>query len=63
MMQWIQESGPIFQEFARQSNIQVPNYTPNMSRPANTGQGEEVHNIEEDDEDDESKEMDFEEDD
>ncbi|MBA0763468.1 hypothetical protein Gotri_012903 [Gossypium trilobum] len=30
MIQWMKDSGPIFQEFAKQNNINVPNYTPEM---------------------------------
>ncbi|MFQ6625977.1 hypothetical protein Gotur_005595 [Gossypium turneri] len=40
MIQWMQESGPIFQEFARQNNIQVPNYTLDMFGPKNLEQKE-----------------------
>ncbi|MBA0753536.1 hypothetical protein Gogos_020086 [Gossypium gossypioides] len=59
MILWMQESGPIFQEFARQNNIRVPNYTPDMFRPTNTEQQEEVHENEErgEDENDGSEEM------
>ncbi|MBA0722640.1 hypothetical protein Golax_003298 [Gossypium laxum] len=58
---WMQESGPIFQEFARQNNIRVPNYTPDMFGPTSTekdegefekgdrGEGEGGGEIEEDD--------------
>ncbi|MBA0614665.1 hypothetical protein Godav_014931 [Gossypium davidsonii] len=41
--QWMQESKPIFQEFARKNNIQVPNHTPDMFRPTHLEQEEEVH--------------------
>ncbi|MBA0730914.1 hypothetical protein Golax_025984, partial [Gossypium laxum] len=33
MIQWMQESGLIFQEFAKQNNIEVPNYTLDMFGP------------------------------
>ncbi|KAH1046747.1 hypothetical protein J1N35_037531, partial [Gossypium stocksii] len=35
MIKWMQESGPNFQEFAKQKTIRVPNYTPNMFGPTN----------------------------
>ncbi|MBA0711394.1 hypothetical protein Golax_010583 [Gossypium laxum] len=68
MIQWMQELGPIFQEFARQNNIQVSNYTPDMFGPIKMEQEEEVHESEKeedrkDEEEDGSEEMDFEEDD
>ncbi|MBA0708955.1 hypothetical protein Golax_024030 [Gossypium laxum] len=40
MIQWMQESGPIFQEFARQNNIWVANYTLDMFGPKNLEQKE-----------------------
>lgn len=30
MIHWIQELGPIFQEYARKNNMRVPNYSPDM---------------------------------
>ncbi|MBA0680014.1 hypothetical protein Goari_011746 [Gossypium aridum] len=58
-----EESRTIFQEFARQNNIRVPNYTPDMFGLTNMEQIEEGQDSKEDDEDDENEEMDFEEDD
>ncbi|MBA0608989.1 hypothetical protein Godav_021130 [Gossypium davidsonii] len=60
---WMQESGPIFQEFARQNSIWVPNHTPDMFGPTNIKQIEEVRNNKMDEQNDGSEEMDFEEDD
>ncbi|MBA0670514.1 hypothetical protein Goklo_025194 [Gossypium klotzschianum] len=62
--QWMQESEPIFQAFARQNNILVPGYTLDMFGPTNLEQEEEMHEREEegeDEKDDRSEEMDFEE--
>ncbi|MBA0824888.1 hypothetical protein Goarm_021525 [Gossypium armourianum] len=61
MIQWMQESRPILQEIARQNNIRVPSYTPDMFKPTNVEQEEEVHESEtegEDEENDGSEEMD-----
>ncbi|MFQ6658135.1 hypothetical protein Gotur_027528, partial [Gossypium turneri] len=58
MIQWMQESGPIFQEFARQNNIRVLNYTLHIFGPTNMEQEEEGQDSEEDEG---SEEMDFEE--
>ncbi|MBA0828397.1 hypothetical protein Goarm_013074, partial [Gossypium armourianum] len=65
MIQWMQELGPIFQQFLRKNNIWVHNYTPDMFRPMNTELKEEVHESEEEGEDEEndgSEEMDDEDD-
>ncbi|MFQ6634937.1 hypothetical protein Gotur_010256 [Gossypium turneri] len=62
MIQWMQESGLIFEEFARYNNIWVPNYTPNMFGPTNMEQEEEAHESEEEGEnkeDDGSEEIDL----
>ncbi|MBA0716224.1 hypothetical protein Golax_015073, partial [Gossypium laxum] len=62
MIQWMKESGLIFEEFARYNNIWVPNYTPDMFGPTNMEQEEEAHESEEEGEnkeDDGSKEIDF----
>ncbi|MFQ6629017.1 hypothetical protein Gotur_007504 [Gossypium turneri] len=64
MIQWMQESGPIFQEFAKQNSILFPNYTPDMFGPTNLEQKEEAHDSKEESEDEEnskSEDMDFEE--
>ncbi|MBA0770639.1 hypothetical protein Gotri_019247 [Gossypium trilobum] len=47
MIQWMQESGLIFEEFARYNNIWVSNYTPDMFGPTNMEQEEEAHESEE----------------
>ncbi|KAK5812537.1 hypothetical protein PVK06_027972 [Gossypium arboreum] len=69
----IKESGPIFQEFARQNNIRVPNYMPDMSESKHPEHEEEEHESEKEKEEEEEEketeegeeddEMDFEEDD
>ncbi|MBA0711104.1 hypothetical protein Golax_010330 [Gossypium laxum] len=47
MIQWMQESGPIFQEFAKQNSISVPNYTPDIFGPTNLEKEEEAHDSKE----------------
>ncbi|MBA0837804.1 hypothetical protein Goarm_009925 [Gossypium armourianum] len=71
MIHWMQELGLIFQEFARQNNIRVPNYTLNMFGSTQPEQEEQAHEREEEGKDEEEEEeeeegddeMDFEEDD
>ncbi|KAH1114174.1 hypothetical protein J1N35_007552 [Gossypium stocksii] len=62
MIRWMQESKSIFQEFVKQNNIWVPNYTPNMFGPMPFGQEEIEHESKEEGEGDGSDEMDEEED-
>lgn len=48
MIRWLQEMGPILQEFARRKNIRVPIYLPYMFGPTQSHQeGEEQESEEE----------------
>ncbi|KAH1129791.1 hypothetical protein J1N35_001169, partial [Gossypium stocksii] len=63
MMHWMQELCLIFQEFARQDNIKVPNYTSDMFGPTHQENEYESEEESEDEEREEDEEMHFEEDD